>query len=630
MSNNYMKQNYDFEPYKVEEYLDLINKGSITLPNFQRDLVWSDEQKRDLSLSLKRGLPFGIFLLAKSNSSANDDSKLKLLDGFQRTNAIMEIYNSPQTFFEKSQIDVDILRELEQLLVTNGAEIPEPKKGEIADRIVSWIKDQKDLDTTKKFTGLYLFRDLAKQFSLEEDQINQLLFAGHELLAPIISEIDMERQNIGEIEIPCIIYKGEDENLPEIFEKLNTQGTKLTKYQIFAAHWSDYKLSANVQRDIKEVMYEKYLERQTEGNITIDDLPSREIYLSGQINLFEYLFGLGNIIEKNFPLLFLGKGDSIGFTLSAACLRGSVKQIINIQSAFENGFEFQKFRNALFNSIAIVNDQLLSILSLKINKYKTSREPKQIIFHSDYQIISFISKLFRDKYSLDTFDVLETWEDKKEWVKNIQYYYLYDKIERNWRGSGDSRIEDMLSTTIYENIITKEIWRNSLNRWFREYQITRKQTQRSSIDNTDLLFLNYIYKHLVTYDDLTNPDKKFHLEHIIPVKLLKDYISENLDNVKISEGLPISSVANLCYLDATINNSKGEKTIYQYAKEKPEEFNLAKVEEKFTFTSEEDLALIDSLDEDPSPEWRDEYFEYLKKRFNILVEKFLEMNEIPE
>jgi hypothetical protein len=238
--------------------------------------------------------------------------------------------------------------------------------------------------------------------------------------------------------------------------------------------------------------------------------------------------------------------------------------------------------------------------------------------------------LFRDKYSLDTFDVLQTWEDKKAWVKNIQYYYLYDKIERNWRGSGDSRIEDMLTTTTYENVLTKEIWRNSLERWFREYQITRKQTQRSSIDNTDLLFLNYIYKHLITFDDLTNPDKKFHLEHIIPVKLLKDYISENLDNVIISEGLPISSVANLCYLDATINNSKGEKTIYQYAKEKPEEFNLAKVEEKFTFTSEKDLALIDSLDEDPSSEWRDEYFEYLENRFNILVEKFLDMNDIPE
>jgi hypothetical protein len=625
-----MKQNYDFEPYKVEEYLDLIEKGVITLPIFQRDLVWSDEQKRDLSSSLKRGLPFGIFLLAKSNSFTSDGANLKLLDGFQRTNAIMEIYNSPQAFFDKSQIDVDILCELEELLVTNGAEIPEPKKGEIADRIVSWIKDQKDLDTTKNFTGMYLFRDLATQFFLEEDQINQLLFAGYELLSPIISEIDMERQNIGEIEIPCIIYKGEDENLPEIFEKLNTQGTKLTKYQIFAAHWSDYELSANIQRDIKEVMYEKYLERQTEGNIIIDDLPSRENYLSGQINLFEYLFGLGNVIEKEFPLLFFGKGDSIGFTLSAACLRGSVKRIIDIQSAFENGFEFQKFRNALFNSIAIVNDQLLSILSLKINKYKTNREPKQIIYHSDYQIISFIAKLFRDKYSLDTFDVLQTWEDKKAWVKNIQYYYLYDKIERNWRGSGDSRIEDMLTTTTYENVLTKEIWRNSLERWFREYQITRKQTQRSSIDNTDLLFLNYIYKHLITFDDLTNPDKKFHLEHIIPVKLLKDYISENLDNVIISEGLPISSVANLCYLDATINNSKGEKTIYQYAKEKPEEFNLAKVEEKFTFTSEKDLALIDSLDEDPSSEWRDEYFEYLENRFNILVEKFLDMNDIPE
>ena len=451
-----------------------------------------------------------------------------------------------------------------------------------------------------------------------------------QILSPIIALINDERQNVEEIKIPCIVYKGDDENLPDIFEKLNTQGTQLTKYQVFAAHWDDFQLPNDIQNDIKEVMYEKYISRQHDGNINIDDLPTKDDFLQGSINLFEYLFGLGNIIEKSFPLLFSGKGDSIGFTLTSACLRGSIKKLINIQSVFKNGFPYQKFREALFSSIETVNDQLYTILSLRINKYKNRTDPKPIIYHSDYQIISFISKVFRDKYSLEDFNILDTWSEKSEWIRNIQYYYLYDQIEGNWRGSGDVRIESMLSSSTYEKPLSRETWDHSLKRWFEEYQITKKQMKRSSISNTDLLFLNYIYRHMVTYDDIHNPDKKFHLEHIVPVKVLTDFITNNSENQIISEGLPISSVANLCYLDANLNDSKGEKTIYQFAKGKPEEFNLAEVEEKFTFTSEEDLALIDSLDKNPSLEWRDEYFNYLKNRFNVLVEKFLDMNEIPE
>ena len=45
--------------------------------------------------------------------------------------------------------------------------------------------------------------------------------------------------SIGDVEIPIIIYKGSADELPNIFERLNTGGTSLTKYEVFASTWSD-------------------------------------------------------------------------------------------------------------------------------------------------------------------------------------------------------------------------------------------------------------------------------------------------------------------------------------------------------------------------------------------------------
>ena len=163
-----MRQNYEFVEFNVKEYIELINMRSINLPKFQRDVVWTDNQKFEFAESLKRGLPFGVFLLALRDSSKSDATKYKLLDGFQRTNAIMEIYFHPQAFFNKSQINLDLLNDFKCLLVNNGASIPSPKNDSIADSIVRWVKNQKDLDTTKGFKAIYMFTDIAKEFSVEE------------------------------------------------------------------------------------------------------------------------------------------------------------------------------------------------------------------------------------------------------------------------------------------------------------------------------------------------------------------------------------------------------------------------------------------------------------------------------
>lgn len=37
--------------------------------------------------------------------------------------------------------------------------------------------------------------------------------------------------------IPVIVYTGDENNLPEIFDRINSQGTPLDQYEVYAAAW---------------------------------------------------------------------------------------------------------------------------------------------------------------------------------------------------------------------------------------------------------------------------------------------------------------------------------------------------------------------------------------------------------
>ncbi len=615
MSPNYMKQNYEFKNYYLKDYLEEIRNKKIKLPRFQRDIVWSQNQIDELANSLKIGIPFGTFLLAGENPRI-------LLDGLQRTYALRQIYERPQTFFNKDQIENSILVQIKQLLLENNAVIPNVKDDEIQKAIVEWVRNSPDTDTTKQFKGFYLAKFLFKQFSVNESVEN--LSRGDEILSSVIEVVSKEKDNIAKIIILCVFYEGNDDNLPLIFEKLNSTGTSLTKYQIYASNWVNKTLPNMKSKEIKKIIYSIYNKRLEEGNIHINNLPESEAeFIKQDLNLFEYLLGLGNLCETSYLNLFAKKGDTIGFTLSAACLQGSIKRIYKIDEIINDSFNFERFQTALFDSISIVYDELRPYISVPIKRSKGKTVPKPIIFHSDYQIVSLISKVFREKYDSSTFDVKNEWIKDHKWTENIPYHYLFDQLEDNWRGSGDTRIEEMLNSDRYKQKITSTTWSNLLDKWFQEKEITKKQRARISINNVELLLLNYIYAHTITVAE-SQGSKIYNLEHLVPVDLLSKYIQD----YEI-EGLPISAISNICYLNETINKKKGRKTIYEFIKENPKEVSIYDIENKYTFTEESDLEFVGYLEEDIE-DWESLYIDFLIKRFETLKDLFLDLNKIKD
>ena len=85
--------NIDFDKYSIYEYMRKVNRGDVQLnPDFQRNLVWRDEQKSMFIESVLMGLPLPPIFLKRLS-----DRKLIVVDGLQRTSALRDFMNDQFT-----------------------------------------------------------------------------------------------------------------------------------------------------------------------------------------------------------------------------------------------------------------------------------------------------------------------------------------------------------------------------------------------------------------------------------------------------------------------------------------------------------------------------------------------------
>ena len=79
----------------------------------------------------------------------------------------------------------------------------------------------------------------------------------------------------------------------------------------------------------------------------------------------------------------------------------------------------------------------------------------------------------------------------------------------------------------------------------------------ASLKSEEYVLLNCIYLKTFTAMDQLSIDK-FDVEHIAP----KEQMRKLIEACK-GEGLPISCIANLCYLPEYVNRSKKDRNFYQ-------------------------------------------------------------------
>lgn len=601
------------ENWNVNELVNAItdnsNKNKILIPKFQRTLVWNSKQKKEFIDSIKNGYPVGALLLYKSKTEG-EIVFYTLIDGLQRSTTLKQYSEAPthSLFFDQSNIDNGITDSIKKVIDTDI------ENTVISESLVKWITSLKGFEETKGFSSFELASFLNENLELNK-QLTEIKLLTQQFV-PFLDKIKSD-SNISSFSIPILIYSGPEENLPTIFERLNSKGTQLSKYQIYAAAWQHYSLFKIDNTEIIDKIKKKY-ELLIEEGYDVENYDGSKKFYTTDFSYFEYLFGIGKLITEKFKHLFSDnkaaeQEDSIGFNIVNLCL-GLPFSDMNMLPTHIKKFNLDVLESCIFQAIEFVNDSLKGHISLKMNSKK-----KIHITHTEMQMVSMIGKVFHSKFDKELKEKADWKETSKKLKENLKFHYLYDILKDSWKGSGDSRAFNLITSDLYENPISKKQWENIFDEWF-ESDLLKKEKSRVNIKDNSILFYKFLYTHTLTaFEELS--DKTFDIEHLVSVGKLKEVAGD---------GLPISSFANLCLLDSSLNRSKGDLTYYQYydlqiangdvTNEQAAE-NLKKIE-GYTFSLREELDFV-ATDLN-----KENYTKFLKIRFDKVKEKFFELYKI--
>ncbi len=617
--------------YTIDQLSKDIDSGDIKVPTYQRGAVWNLKQKRDLIDSMNKGYPFGSILLYEGNTGR------KIIDGLQRSTTIIQYVKNPADFFDEDNISDEYLyRIVEEIGVQNSKEAI---KEQISAQIKKWVQDNhKNMSEVQRMQFYKCSELLANNYPTLKEKKDVI----SELLQNMFKGFQDTCEQISTIKIPALVYSGDEDMLPEIFERINSQGAKLTKQQIYAATWagdiirladdSKYSEILNINRDRYDNMLDESME--------LDRYDSVEFIRNREVNIFELVFGFGKYISKKYPYLFYydpedcTKVESVGFSLINACLlqrtsnmrklNSNIKNIVGLKSE-----EIEKFLTKIEDCIAYVDKRLGATSKFKGN---TRSNAKISPLHTEMQIVSIIATVFIQKHLSYTIDEREnvnnislSYDGNNSWRlmrdtfdKNIIKIYTMDIIGQKWKGSGDKKLDNIiLNKQHYNKDVSWNEFETALNAYYSS--MNSERNERKQVKNpieSEKLILNIIYSNIFTAADQNN-GTNYDIEHLATKNLMKKKMSEYSDDFR----LPISSIANLCLLPEYDNRTKQDKTLYE------DEGYLNKVDinviqNKYTFTSKSDFDwLNEKLTEN---EFKKAYFNFLDKRFVEMKNKIKE------
>ena len=577
----------------------------VVIPIFQRGLRWEPKRRREFIDSLEKGYPFGSLLFAKQEGI----NKYSVVDGLQRGSTVHDYVYNPLASDNITEVDKETLIAIRDALFPDSANTSILKN--IEKTILEYLHEQKQFDKV-------LIPDLAKKlmntFPTDQDKFD-LIFKIQDAINPFLSSRKARYESICGAPVPIVVYSGPQEQLSEIFNRINTKGIPLNDFEIYAATWSQKKYTVNKQEIVQKVV-NKYLTLVTSG-FAIEGFSSDEMLASKQLTAFEFLFGLGKYWVEQYDCLKVEskkRDDEItemGFEIIDACLNNT-KSIATLDKALQS-ININKLQRRIEEAIKYVSDSIAIISSFKGNKRKYNA------LHSKYQIISLISYTFREMYEIpDLESKRPKWNaEASTFGKKLLAHYVADIITSEWHDGGNSKVYSVIREQKYDEPISRKRWDTLLDGYYQN-QLQNKQNDRfSNPVNADSVILNCVYVNLFSAADHLST-KKFDIEHLATKERMRS-ILKTFGDLK----LPISCIANLCYLPEDINRGKKEKTIYEAT---TLSMPISDIEEKFSFTQKTDFDWISypyTLDDRAL--LVTSYQSFLDARYAKIKEKFLDL-----
>ncbi len=606
---------YSIETWTIRRVADAFNFRAVAkhetdlkvvIPIFQRGLRWDTVRRKSFIDSLERGYPFGSLLFAKQEGI----NKYSVVDGLQRGSTVCDFVNNPLGKGNITEIDDSVLNSVRLAIFPSDMNTTINKK--IQNVILDYFHEQKKFDNVQMLT---LAGKLITEFPNNQDKF-ELAQKIQNAIQPYFDDRRSKYNSICDSLVPIVVYTGPRELLNEIFNRINTKGIPLNDYEIYSATWSQKKYIVN-DKDVVEYVIKKYWALADAG-FEIDGFDATQMRTAKELTAFEFLFGLGKLWSNKYDCLkfdLKGKDDDINeisFEIIDACLNSS-KSISTLDAALQM-VNVNKLKRRIEEAIKFVSESIAVIGSFKGNKRKYN------VLHSKYQIISLISYAFRAMYDVSNLDAKRPeWTPERSATLSKQFlcHYVADIIGNEWHDGGGAKVYSFNKEKKYEEEISKRRWDSLLDNYY-ENQLQNKQRDRfSNPVNADSVILNCIYVNMFTAADHLS-SKKYDIEHLATKERMRSLMKQ-FDDLR----LPLSCIANLCYLPEDINRGKREKTIYEAT---GMSVPLDEIETKYSFTTERDFKWI------TYPYTTDErdllvanYNEFLEKRYKVMKTKFMKL-----
>lgn len=610
--------------YTVEKLNNEIEDKKITIPKYQRGAVWNKQQKDKLIDSMNKGYPFGSILLYEN------DNRRQIIDGLQRSTTIIEFVKNPAKFFTDDNIDEETINKIIDHIGVVGS------RSEIELRLENIIKDwvTKNHHTMQDVQRMQygdLVDEIIHEWPTSGSSKNEIKL----LVKDMFNVFQDVCNNIANMQIPALVYEGDESLLPEIFERINSQGAKLTKQQIYSATWAHdiVKLESSQFDEIITNNRDRY-ENMLDESMELDDYNPTELIRQKEVNIFELVFGFGKMISRKYPYLFTfdekdkTKVESIGFNLINACLvqRSSNMRKLNTNLKELIGLDTQhieSFLTRIIEAIEYVDKRLGAGTKFKGN---TRSDSRVYPLHTEMQITSIIATVFIARHasfeltdrgdvqnlSIDTSMFNQKWSYMKDkFNRNILRIYSMDILGQKWKGSGDKKLDNIvIDSYYYDRDVSWKEFEQVLDVYYSTLNSERNERKQvAAPKEPEKLVLNLIYSKIFSASD-QNDGSNYDIEHLAPKNLMKEKICSYSDDFR----LPISSIGNLCLLPEYDNRVKKDKTIYQDDYYLSKINDVKEIETKYTFTIKSDLAWLD--EELTENQFRSAYINFLNNRYD--------------
>ncbi|MGM0896441.1 MAG: DUF262 domain-containing protein [Bacillota bacterium] len=544
------------EKYKIDKVTYKELNESAALPRFQRRLVWSEKQKKEFIDNLKYGYPFGSILIYKYE---NKDA-YSIIDGLQRYSTMKDYKENPYKYVR------DIDDYIDQLVKVVLADNPD------SDSLYkSYFKIMKDcvneafrlVNSSGNKTSNLLFDIIERRVPSTPGTIDFL-----KKISKIEDSLFHHVENyldIDEVSIPAIIFNGDESELAVVFENLNRGGKKLTKYQVFAAQWSELELELNeneYNKSILNCVIERYITLQKNRDLDIIDFDEEEMRKSRKINLSEFCYALGYLIVEKMDVFWSEKNlenediaNEIGFSTLGIVLsvdNTKLHQIINKKEFFSDPSFVEKLVSGILEEYQLINNVFTKYLKIPGDEMKFESKVA-----TNFQVMSYFAALWTTKYSVDIttnkLTVIERYKrDYNKIKRNLIFYYINDAISSKWSGTGDKHLNDIYirKSIRYKISIEKTKLENNLFEWLDD---NIAKASLNFDNNSKMIFTIYTS----FYMNELNSDK-YDLEHLIARKKLSAHYR--------NFNMPAGNLGNLLYMDLSYNRSKKEKNLYDSLK----------------------------------------------------------------